>query len=80
MINHELVGAEMRYDRVKMNKPFYVGTVVLDSSKLHMYDFHYNVMKEVFARDFNCYTRTQIHCCMRFARLIRMLNCRPQGS
>ena len=48
MINHELVGAEMRYDRVKMNKPFYVGTVVLDSSKLHMYDFHYNVMKEVF--------------------------------
>ena len=33
---------------VKMNKPFYVGNAILELSKFHMYNFHYNVMKSVF--------------------------------
>ena len=31
-----------------MNKPFYVGNAVLELSKFHMYNFHYNVMRLVF--------------------------------
>lgn len=48
IINKGLVGVEMKNTMVKMNKPFYVGNAVLELSKFHMYNFHYNVMKEVF--------------------------------
>ena len=48
IINKNLVGVEMRNTVVKMNKPFYVGNAVLELSKFHMYNFHYNVMKPVF--------------------------------
>ena len=48
IINKNLVGVEMKNSLVKMNKPFYVGNAVLELSKFHMYNFHYNVMKPVF--------------------------------
>ena len=48
IINKNLVGVEMKNSFVKMNKPFYVGNAVLELSKYHMYNFHYNVMKPVF--------------------------------
>ena len=48
IITKNLVGVEMKNSFVKMNKPFYVGNVVLELSKFHMYNFHYNVMKLVF--------------------------------
>ena len=48
IINKNLVGVEMKNSFVKMNKPFYVGKAVLELSKFHMYNFHYNVMKPVF--------------------------------
>ena len=38
----------MKNSMVKMNKPFYVGNAILELSKFHMYNFHYNVMKSVF--------------------------------
>ena len=33
---------------MKINKPFYIGMSILDLSKWHMYNFHYNVMKPIF--------------------------------
>ena len=48
IINKNLVGVEMKNSFMKMNKPFYVGNAVLESSEFHMYNFHYNVMKPVF--------------------------------
>ena len=47
-INSKLVGMEMEYSSIKINKPFYIGMSILDLSKWHMYNFHYNVMKAVF--------------------------------
>ena len=37
-----LVGLEAQRVNVKLNKPIYTGFTVLELSKLHMYDFHYN--------------------------------------
>ena len=47
-INSKLVGVEMKYSSIKINKPFYIGMSILDLSKWHMYNFHYNVMKPIF--------------------------------
>ena len=38
----------MKNSLVKMNKPCYVGNAILELSKFHMYNFHYNVMKCIF--------------------------------
>ena len=47
-INSKFMGVEMKYSSIKINKPFYIGMSILDLSKWHMYNFHYNVMKAIF--------------------------------
>ena len=51
IIDPNLVGVETRYPYVNLNKPYYIGVTILELSKLHMYDFHYNTMKKVFGTD-----------------------------
>ncbi|XP_033110636.1 uncharacterized protein LOC117111748 [Anneissia japonica] len=41
-INDDLVAIHMNKTRVKLNKPIYCGTAVLDLSKLLMYEFYYD--------------------------------------
>ena len=42
-----LVGLEAQRTNVKLNKPIYTGFTVLELSKMHMYQFHYNhIMKK----------------------------------
>lgn len=48
IIDDQLVGVEMRYSSVKLNKPYYIGVAILELAKRHMYEFHYDVMKTVF--------------------------------
>ena len=51
IIDPKLVGVEMRYSSVKLNKPYYIGVAILELAKLHMYNFHYNEMKPLFGKD-----------------------------
>ena len=51
IINKNLVGIEMNHLSLKINKPFYLGMAIMDISKCHMYEFHYNVMKKHFGEN-----------------------------
>ena len=48
IINENLVAVRMRYRFIKFNKPAYVGMCILDLSKVLMYDFHYNFIKDKY--------------------------------
>ena len=45
LFGENLMGCEMGKIKVKMNKPIYLGQVILNLSKIVMYEFHYNYMK-----------------------------------
>ena len=51
IINENLVAVSMKKTSVKMDRPLYIGMSILDISKTHMYDFHYNKMVPFFGRD-----------------------------
>lgn len=48
IINENLVGCELKYPSIKIEKPFFLGMAILELSKTYMYDFHYNDMKRVY--------------------------------
>ena len=51
IFNENLAALSSRKRSILWNKPTIVGATVLDLTKLHMFDFHYNVMK----KHFNCF-------------------------
>ena len=51
-IFHEnLVTVNVKKERLKLDKPSYVGMCILDLSKVLMYDFHYNFIKKKYSGD-----------------------------
>ena len=44
LLSENLMGCEMGKIKVVMNKPVYLGQVILDLSKIVMYEFHYDYM------------------------------------
>ena len=46
IIADEVVGIEMRKQKVVLDKPIFAGFAVLETSKELMYDFHYNTIKK----------------------------------
>ena len=48
LLGKDLMSCEMGKVKVKMNKPVYLGQVILDLSKTIMYEFHYDYMKKKY--------------------------------
>ena len=48
LLGPDLMGCEMGKIKVVMNKPVYLGQVILDLSKMIMYEFHYDYMKRKY--------------------------------
>ena len=48
VFNPNFVGIQYRKPIVELNKPIYLGFSILDLSKMHMFDFHYNVVLKTF--------------------------------
>ena len=57
-IHENLVVMETAITNLELNKPIYVGFSVLELSKLHMYDFHYNCITKWFDKANLCFTDT----------------------
>ena len=47
-MEENLVLAQMLPEKVVLDRPIYAGAAILEYSKLHMYRFHYDVMKKLF--------------------------------
>ena len=47
IFNEDLTAVHMTKIKLVLNKPIYVGFVVLDNSKILMYDYHYNHIKKI---------------------------------
>ena len=48
IINENLVGVEKTKAKLKLDKPIFLGMSILDLSKLHMYQFYYDVLKKKY--------------------------------
>ncbi|XP_035211028.1 uncharacterized protein LOC118185298 [Stegodyphus dumicola] len=48
IFDNDLVGVQRLKNCVSLNRPIYVGFVILELSKYHMYNFHYNHIKKQY--------------------------------
>ncbi|XP_072403272.1 uncharacterized protein [Diabrotica undecimpunctata] len=59
IFNENLVAIEMRKDEIWLNKPIYVGMIILDLANTTIYDFQYGYLADRFGENFTtCYTDT----------------------
>ena len=59
LFGENLTGCDMGKIKVVMNKPVYLGQAILDLSKIVMYEFHYNYMKQKYPEGLTlCYMDT----------------------
>lgn len=56
IFSEDLVGVELTKPVVVLDKPIYIGASVLDLSKLHMFNFYYNILREKFPNCSICFS------------------------
>ena len=48
IFDENLVGVNMKKEKIRLDKPSYVGMCILDLSITLMYDFHYNYIRKKY--------------------------------
>ena len=61
IFSENLVAVNMKQERLKLDKPSYVGICILDLSKTLMYDFHYNYLNQNMEIESNWGRQILIH-------------------
>lgn len=51
IFNKDLVGVKNKKVKLLLNKPIYTGMTILDLSKLFMYEFHYDFIKNQYGEN-----------------------------
>lgn len=50
---------QLKLSKIILDRPLYIGFTVLELSKMHLYNFHYSVMKSIYGKKASlCYTDT----------------------
>lgn len=50
IFDENLIACEMEKQTVKLNKPIQAGFIILEHSKAQMYEFHYDVLKDLYPK------------------------------
>lgn len=59
IFTENLVAVQLKQEEIVLDKPIYIGFSVLELSKTHMYNFHYNIIKPFYQNRVKlCYTDT----------------------
>lgn len=59
VFSENLVAIQLKPNQLVLDKPIYIGFAVLELSKSHMYNFHYNIVKPFYKEKIKlCYTDT----------------------
>ena len=60
IFGNDISGIHMHKTRLELNKPVYTGMTILENSKILMYGFYYNCLKERYGPKYELiYTHTQ---------------------
>ncbi|XP_046547498.1 uncharacterized protein LOC124257474 [Haliotis rubra] len=63
IFNPDLAAVHLKKDTLFLNQPVYAGFSILDLSKVHMYNFHYNFIKPNYGQKAQlCFTDTDSPC------------------
>ena len=68
IFSNDMAGINMRKSKLFLNKQVYTGMTILENSKILMYDFLYNVLKNNTAKSVSSCTQTPTAFCLRLKR------------
>lgn len=59
VFSENFVAIQLKHEKVKLDRPIYIGFSVLEYAKTHLYQFHYNFIKKTYENNVKlCYTDT----------------------
>lgn len=59
VFSENFVAIQLKHEKIKLDRPIYIGFSVLEYAKTHLYQFHYNFIRKTYKNNVKlCYTDT----------------------